>query len=211
MYKISSDMTSAHMHTYGLFRLLFGNGHAFSCLFLLEHVQADLYCAAASPGIKLLLAYQVNVCDRTTTTTTTTTTTVSRRTAMPSARSLVGPARRGWTPEEVARYELAMYRGLSSDKNKEGAARLPAEGAHCGDSASQAAPGPGGVAACRQHQHPGNDFDGSWRALVGLVWTAARRRHGAPCAAAEVRGAAAQERVQAAAQVAREALLCSGS
>ena len=35
---------------------------------------------------------------------------------MPSAQSLVGPARRNWTPEEVARYEVAMYRGLASDR-----------------------------------------------------------------------------------------------
>ena len=33
-----------------------------------------------------------------------------------SARGLVGPARRGWTPEEVAQYELALYCGLSSNK-----------------------------------------------------------------------------------------------
>ena len=37
-------------------------------------------------------------------------------TPLRSARSLVGPARGSWTPEEVARYELAMYRGLASDK-----------------------------------------------------------------------------------------------
>ena len=35
---------------------------------------------------------------------------------MPSARSLVGPARRSWTPEEVARYEVALYHGLASEK-----------------------------------------------------------------------------------------------
>ena len=33
-----------------------------------------------------------------------------------SARGLVGPARRGWTPEEVAQYELALYCGLASNK-----------------------------------------------------------------------------------------------
>ena len=33
-----------------------------------------------------------------------------------SARGLVGPARRGWTPEEVAQYELALYSGLASNK-----------------------------------------------------------------------------------------------
>ena len=32
------------------------------------------------------------------------------------AQSLVGPARRGWTPEEAARYEVALLRGLASDK-----------------------------------------------------------------------------------------------
>ena len=33
-----------------------------------------------------------------------------------SARGLVGPARRGWTQEEVAQYELALYCGLASNK-----------------------------------------------------------------------------------------------
>ena len=37
-------------------------------------------------------------------------------TPLRSAQGLVGLARRSWTPEEVARYELALYRGLSSDK-----------------------------------------------------------------------------------------------
>ena len=37
-------------------------------------------------------------------------------TPLRSAQSLVGPARRSWTPEEVARYEMALYHGLASDK-----------------------------------------------------------------------------------------------
>ena len=32
------------------------------------------------------------------------------------AQSLVGSARRDWTPEEAARYQVALYRGLASDK-----------------------------------------------------------------------------------------------
>ena len=106
-----------------------------------------------------------------------------------SARGLVGPARRGWTPEEVAQYELALYRGLASNKK---AQRVFLQKVRIVE-----------TVRAKQHQvvpqlagstnTQATTSTGAGGRLVGLIWAAARRRHGAPCAPAEVRSAAAQD------------------
>ena len=107
-----------------------------------------------------------------------------------SASTLVAVGR-GWTPEEAARHEVALYSALASDKQ---ALRVYLQKMRVVETVR---------AGRQQHvaslpegnaKRPGPALDRSRQALVRVAWAAARRRHGAPCAAAKVKGAAAQER-----------------
>ena len=90
----------------------------------------------------------------------------------------------GWTPEEAARYELAILHGLAADKK---AQRVYMQKVRVVEAVRAKARqqqvqlhGPGSIRAQARR------IDGGWWALVGVAWAAARRRHGASCAAAKI-------------------------
>ena len=84
----------------------------------------------------------------------------------------------GWTPEEAARYELAILHGLAADKK---AQRVYMQKVRVVEAVRAKARqqqvqlhGPGSIRA-----QAGSTIDGGWRALVGVAWAAARRRSAA--------------------------------